>query len=197
MKAFIWIFLSGLLVLTSCNRNADDYFPYEEEGQEFTDDFGDFDSDGGGSDSDFDNEGGEGELSLYKVNGNDIELIKDYQVDANLQSFQDDKGKHQKMWEFTTTLFPIEERDKIVEFEVFHGGGELLGYVLPINENDLSTEKHHEETISVQKTFHNQVKALLSSFEALGNPFTEESSELLVLHSRYSRQVSCGNSQLY
>jgi len=132
MKNYIWIILSGLIVLTSCNRNADDFYPYDDE--EFYDDIDD-----NGGDDDFDNNsGGEGELTLYKVNGDNLEFVKDYNIESNLQSFQDDKGKHQKMWEFTTSLIPLEERDKIAEFEVFHGGGDLLGYVLPIDDNDLS-----------------------------------------------------------
>lgn len=138
MKTYIWLILGGFLLLTSCNRNNDDYYPYDDEDQEFQDEF---DDDFGNNDSDDENgfdDGGEGELSLYKVSGNNITLTQDYNVPSNLQAFQDDKGKHQKMWEFTTKLIPLAERDKIAEFEVFHGGGDLLGYVHPIDDNDLS-----------------------------------------------------------
>jgi len=139
MKNYLLILMAGLLFLTACNRNDEDFYPYEDE-ENF--DAGDYDEgttgDNDQGDSSPNTDSGEGELSLYKVDGNRISLVKDYNVQSNLKSFQDDKGKHQKMWDFTAQLIPISERDKIAEFEVFHGGGELLGYVLPIDDNDLS-----------------------------------------------------------
>lgn len=44
--------------------------------------------------------------------------------------------------------------------------------------------RHHEQTRSTQMTFFNQLKALSSVIEEMGNPFTEESSDLLVLDTR-------------
>ena len=43
---------------------------------------------------------------------------------------------------------------------------------------------HHEQTHSMQVTFFNQVKALSNVIEEMGNPFTDESNDLLVLDSR-------------
>lgn len=40
------------------------------------------------------------------------------------------------MWEFVICLILLVERDKIVEFEVFYGNGDFLGYVLFIDDND-------------------------------------------------------------
>ncbi len=47
-----------------------------------------------------------------------------------------------------------------------------------------SDRRHHEQTGSTQKTFFNQVNALSSVIEEMGNPFTEESGDLLVLDTR-------------
>ncbi len=67
---------------------------------------------------------------MYRVNGQSISLIKDFAVSGDLQAYQDDKQKHQEIWNFVTRLIPIQYRNKISEFELFHGGGQLLGYVI-------------------------------------------------------------------
>ena len=43
---------------------------------------------------------------------------------------------------------------------------------------------HHEQTSSIQETFHNQVSSLVTVIKDMGNPFEENSDDLLVLHSR-------------
>ena len=47
-----------------------------------------------------------------------------------------------------------------------------------------SVRCHHEQTGSTQKTFFNQVNALSSVIEEMGNLFTEESGDLLVLDTK-------------
>ena len=44
--------------------------------------------------------------------------------------------------------------------------------------------RHHEQMSSVQVTFQNQVKSLCSVIEEMGNPFLEQSEDLLVLGTR-------------
>ena len=44
--------------------------------------------------------------------------------------------------------------------------------------------RHHEHTMAVQVTFASEVQALVEVIEDLGNPFMEESGDLLVLDSR-------------
>ena len=60
-----------------------------------------------------------------------------------------------------------------------------------IGEFEASTEKrkkldprHHEEAKHVQKAFERDVASLVSTKEEMGNPFTEDSSDLLTLDSR-------------
>lgn len=107
----------------------------EDNGFDQADDI-DFDDN---DDTDFDNEGeGDGTLTTYKVDGDNIIRVKDHTVSNDLLSFQQDKQKHQEMWSYYIRLIPTKYRTKIVEFVVIHGRGELGGYVAPIDENDLS-----------------------------------------------------------
>ena len=50
------------------------------------------------------------------------------------------------------------------------------------NKND--NLKHHEETPSIQSAFRKDVKALVTTMEERGNPFLEESEDLVVLDSK-------------
>ena len=47
-----------------------------------------------------------------------------------------------------------------------------------------SEEKHHIQKASVQSVFLKDIQNTVSSFEELGNPFMEESGNLMVLHMR-------------
>ncbi len=129
------------LFFTACQK--EDFVPQNDFADQTSDDSP---NDGDVFDDDWDDhdhsaDGEEGALSNYKVNGDNISLIKDYEVSETLKSFQDDKERHQKIWEHITRLIPIQNRDKIAEFEVFHGGGQLSGYVAPIDNQDLSRWK--------------------------------------------------------
>lgn len=142
MKNKFWIFIILALVLSACQR--EDYFEDldPETGAFVEEDFG---NQTGSNDppSDDHAHGNDGETALtnYRINGDDIDKIKDYNIAAKYQSFQQDYAKHLEIWQFVTRLLPFELRGRLVEFEVFHGEGELLGYVAPINDNDLSRWK--------------------------------------------------------
>ena len=47
-----------------------------------------------------------------------------------------------------------------------------------------SSAKHHEEVNSTQKAFADDVNALVNVLESMGNPFVEESQDLIVLDSK-------------
>ena len=61
----------------------------------------------------------------------------------------------------------------IVEFEDFN--------MHPRNQEET---RHHEETPSVQNTFARDVRSLVAVIEELGNPFEEDSQDLLVLDTK-------------
>ena len=126
MKKLLMLALLSL-VISACQYEEEDYFGPESP-EETTPE------DGGQSNL----EGEEGSLTLYRVNANTIEKIKDYPVGARLRPYQQDQGRHFEIWDFVTRLLPLGSRNRIAEFEVFHGDGELLGYVAPLNDGDLS-----------------------------------------------------------
>jgi len=135
------IFVLGIF-FTACQK--EDFVPQDDFADQTSDDaWNDEDvyDDGDGQDHDHSADGEEGALSNYSVSGDNISLIKDYEVAESLKSFQNDKERHHKIWEHIRRLIPIENRDKIAEFEVFHGGGSLSGYVAPLDHQDLSRWK--------------------------------------------------------
>lgn len=69
----------------------------------------------------------------------------------------------------------------IAEFESAH--------VISENKSKDSDLRHHEEVYSAQKSFQNQVKALVEAIESMGNPFAEASSDMLVLDTK---EIACG-----
>ena len=44
--------------------------------------------------------------------------------------------------------------------------------------------KHHEQTMSVQTNFAQEVKSLVDAFEEMGNPFKEDSGDLLTVDTK-------------
>jgi len=45
-------------------------------------------------------------------------------------------------------------------------------------------DRHHEQTKSVQEKFIHDVRSLVTTTEEMGNPFVEESMDLLYLNSK-------------
>ena len=109
------------------NTASDDESGIDDEASDQTDD-----SDFGGDIQ------GEGTLTSYSINGDNITKIEDFDVPQDMIPFQQDREKHQAMWSYFTRLIPAKYRTKIVEFEVIHGRGESGGYVAPVVEGDLS-----------------------------------------------------------
>ncbi len=130
MKKQLWILVVFAFLISACQKE-DDFFNDIDDGQAWVDD-------GQGGQDGQNANGEEGSLTLYRVTEDDISKIKDFPVGNDLKPYQQDYAKHFQMWEFFTRMLPLEERDKITEFEVFHGGGQLLGYVFPIDGGDLS-----------------------------------------------------------
>ncbi len=142
MKNKFWIFITLAFVLTACQR--EDYFAdLEPATGAIPEDYG-TDNDGSNDQPSNDHDHGsdsEATLTTYRITGDDIDKIRDYNVAPEYQSFQQDYAKHLEIWQFVTRLLPYEFRGRLAEFEVFHGGDELLGYVEPINNGDLSRWK--------------------------------------------------------
>ena len=91
------------------------------------------------TDNDTGNEVGEqGEITLYRVNGEEIEKIKDYKVTGEDLNYQKDIARHQEIWELTKKIFPPNYRIFMSEFMIYNGEvSGSAGYVYP-TENNLS-----------------------------------------------------------
>ena len=53
-----------------------------------------------------------------------------------------------------------------------------------IEEDTCERLNHHEQKVHIQKAFFADVKGLLSTISVMGNPFLDDSSDLLVLDTR-------------
>lgn len=59
-------------------------------------------------------------------------------------------------------------------------------FVSPVNIKnvDIQNKNHHEQTKACQKLFFNDVNTLVRVFDEMGNPFDEQSEDLLRLHTK-------------
>lgn len=113
-----------LFVLSACQKGV-----YDDD---FSEEIGNTDqAPAGGAD-------GEVFLTLYRISGDNIDKIKDYEVANRYQDAQQDYALHLDMWNYFTRLIPTDYRLNITEFIVFDGRGDLAGFVEPI-QDDLST----------------------------------------------------------
>jgi len=71
-------------------------------------------------------------LSRYTVNGSTETFDRDYEVDANIVSYREDKGLHERMFNRFTGLIPDSRRNFVKRYTPFHGGNEIAGYVYPL-----------------------------------------------------------------
>ena len=74
--------------------------------------------------------------------------------------------------------------------EVARATGEFQDAMEPVNSENTEESKHHEENRSWQKLFVKDVRSLTSTIEELGNPFEEDSNELLALDTKQIADVS-------
>ena len=57
--------------------------------------------------------------------------------------------------------------------------------------NNVGSNKHHDQTLSAQIAFFEKVEALRKVYQGIGNPFQEESADLLVLDTKNIADTSC------
>ncbi len=129
MKKCIFLLLAVFtLTFTACEK--ENYAPFNDEDDDWF-----VDSEDQGDEDDQE----EIPLTDYTISGDEITIIKDYDVPARLQNLRDDKARHQEIWDHYIRMIPAEARTRIVEFELFVSD-ELGGYVVNI-EDDLSQWK--------------------------------------------------------
>lgn len=83
-------------------------------------------------------DGGEGEITLYRVDGGNLIKEKDFNVTGKQLELQKDTQKHQEVWELTKKIIPVSYLAKMSRFMIFAGEADgTAGYVYPTNQ-DLS-----------------------------------------------------------
>ncbi|MFY0630633.1 MAG: hypothetical protein JXR05_09645 [Flavobacteriaceae bacterium] len=104
-----------------------------------TDPVGDTDgNDGDGNNGGGSQAGTQGEITLYRVNGSDLQKIRDYQVTGQDVAYQNDVTKHQELWGLTKNVVPLANRNKMSEFMIYNGSVTgSAGYVVETKQ-DLS-----------------------------------------------------------
>ena len=117
-----------LIAFTACNK---DDSVFEESAQEKTED--------NNGDQNNNSSSEEGEITLYRVNGDNLEKIKDFKVTGKDLELQKDIQKHQEIWALVKKIIPLGHRNRISEFVLYNGEkGESAGFVFETSK-DLST----------------------------------------------------------
>ncbi|MEE9361453.1 MAG: hypothetical protein V3U92_02510 [Cellulophaga sp.] len=81
----------------------------------------------------------EGEITLYRIKGENLEKIKDFKVTGKDLQFQKDTQKHQEIWALVKKIIPLSHRNRINELVLYNGEkGESAGFVFETSK-DLST----------------------------------------------------------
>ena len=65
--------------------------------------------------------GEEGEITLYRVQGESIVKITDYNVTGQDLNYQQDTQKHQELWDLVKKVMPASYRTKMSEFLIYNG----------------------------------------------------------------------------
>ncbi|CAM1348035.1 zinc-binding metallopeptidase [Tenacibaculum crassostreae] len=114
--AFLFIVLS-ILAVGSCNNDDEIVRTKVEAGNSGENGNG---NSGSGSNTG-QAEGNEGEITLYKVDGDNITKIKDYKVSGKDLEYQKDTDKHNEIWELAKKIIPLNQRKKMSEFLIYNG----------------------------------------------------------------------------
>ena len=125
--SLIAIVFASLLVLNGCSK--DDSFLQDDLSTNLID--GGADTSNGSSNSDSGNgnsdnngsnpSGQDGEITLYKVNGETITKVTDYSVSGQDLAYQQDTQKHQELWGLVKKVVPPNYRNKMSEFLIYNG----------------------------------------------------------------------------
>ncbi|MBA6155080.1 hypothetical protein H3Z83_00880 [Tenacibaculum sp. S7007] len=135
----LFIVLS-ILVVSSCSKDEIVLSPTDAVGNSGDSGSGNSNS-GDSSNSGNQEQGSEGEITLYKVEGDNISKIKDYKVSGQDLEYQKDVAKHNQIWDLVKKIVPLNQRSKMGEFLIYNGDiTGSAGFVVEIKQ-DLSSWK--------------------------------------------------------
>jgi len=81
---------------------------------------------------------GQGEITLYIVDGDNLRKERDFDVKGKELEFQKDVAKHQEIWDLTKKIIPANYRAKMSHFMIFAGEGDGTARYVFSREADLS-----------------------------------------------------------
>lgn len=129
----LFIVLS-ILVINSCSNDDTIVIPSNGTGNSNG-------SNSGNSGTGSQEQGSDGEITLYKIDGDNISKIKDYKVTGQDLEYQKDVAKHNQIWDLVKKIVPLNQRKKMGEFLIYNGSvSESAGFVVQLKK-DLSSWK--------------------------------------------------------
>lgn len=134
-------FSFSILIFDSCNK--EDLHDHNDIAQDHNDNWDDDSNDDVSGDDD--NTAGnddsgqeEGSITLYKVEGEHIIKVQDYDVTGQNLAYQKDTQKHQDIWNLVKKVVPMSFRSKMSQFLIYNGEQNgSAGFVFPTS-TDLS-----------------------------------------------------------
>lgn len=139
-RILLLLFLAFATV-QSCTKDdpviVQDALVEEKPSTDGTDETGDVDN-GNTDNTDVETEEGFDEITLYRVDGDNLVREKDFDVSGKQLELQKDLTKHQEVWDLVKKIIPPSYRTKMGEFMIFAGEDNgVAGYVFEIKD-DLS-----------------------------------------------------------
>ncbi|WP_299157997.1 putative zinc-binding metallopeptidase [uncultured Tenacibaculum sp.] len=127
----LFIVLS-ILVINSCNNDEAIIIPSSTA---------DNSNDSNSEDTSNQEQGNDGEITLYKIDNDNISKIKDYKVTGEDLEYQKDIVKHNQIWDLVKKIVPLNQRKKMGEFLIYNGTTSgSAGFVVQLKK-DLSSWK--------------------------------------------------------
>ncbi len=119
---YVIIIVLSIVTVTiqSCSKDDDAVVPEEKSDENDKNDTDTDSSNNTGGDTGGDS-GGNGDITHYRVNGDKLEKVKDYQVTGAELAFQKDVQKHQEIWNLVLKVVPPEYRSRMSDFVIYYG----------------------------------------------------------------------------
>lgn len=134
--------------------------------------------------------GSDGDITLYRVQGENIFKIVDYQVSGQNLVYQQDTQEHQKLWRLVKKIIPVNHRTKISEFLIYNGDvNNTNGISVQIN-NDLSKWKLG---LAINNSKGDQQKLIYTIVHEFGHILTLNNSQI----NSMIRENNCTNFYSY
>ncbi len=118
-------------------------------------------------------------ITLYKVSGEEIMKIKDFDVAEEFLSFQKDTIKHHEIWGLIKQIIPLEFRSKIDELLIYHGAStNTSGFVDPTINNLSSWQLGIAIDYAYRKPFNSDGEVAFTIIHEFGHILTLNNEQI-------------------